>query len=279
MFQNLDLNLISLGRVFFINFLFLSIRYIIFAGAAFLIVWVWKKEYFYAFRIQKNFPEKQKIINEIKYSFLTFCIFGIVGIGVFVASKMGYTKIYSEISQYGYAYFFLSIAIAILIHDVYFYFAHRLMHHKWLFKKVHSVHHQSTNPSPWASFSFHPLEAVLEAAIVPILVVIMPIHPLAIVSFMFFMTFMNVLGHLGVELYPNWFLKSQWTNWNNTSLHHNMHHQKFNCNYGLYFNWWDRLFGTNHPTYFQEFHRITSERDIILKKSKELNHETFAIQK
>ncbi|MEI7983754.1 MAG: sterol desaturase, partial [Bacteroidota bacterium] len=27
---------------------------------------------------------------------------------------------------------------------------HRLIHHPLLFKRVHLVHHQSTNPSPWA---------------------------------------------------------------------------------------------------------------------------------
>lgn len=279
MFQDLDLSFTSFMKVFFVNFTILSVRYVVFAGLAFWIVWVWKKEYFQAFRIQKKFPEKEKIFHEIKYSFLTFCTFGFVGMGVFTASKLGYTKIYYEISQYGYGYFFLSILLAILIHDAYFYFAHRLMHHKWLFKKVHAVHHQSTNPSPWASFSFHPFEAVLEAAIVPILVFIIPIHPLAIVSFLFFMTLMNVLGHLGVELYPNWFLKSKWTNWNNTSLHHNMHHQKFNCNYGLYFNWWDKLFGTNHPTYLKEFERVTSQRNELLEKVKQQNKEIFATLK
>ncbi|MGL1488967.1 sterol desaturase family protein, partial [Vibrio parahaemolyticus] len=39
------------------------------------------------------------------------------------------------------------------------------MHNKRIFKYVHLVHHHSTNPSPWAAYAFHPLEAVVEVGI------------------------------------------------------------------------------------------------------------------
>lgn len=256
-----------IGKVFAINYSLLSLRYFVFSGLAYLFFWIWKKEKFIPHRIQKKFPELDKIKGEIKYSLLTFLIFALVGVGIFIARRLGYTKIYSDISEYGVPYFIFSIIASILIHDAYFYFTHRLMHHKLLFKKFHSVHHYSLNPSPFAAFSFHPYEAIIEAGIVPLLVVIMPIHPLAIISFILFMTSLNVLGHLGIELYPSYFVSSKWTNWNNTSTHHNIHHQKFNCNYGLYFNWWDKLFRTNHPEYADEYIRITNKRDMIVHKA------------
>jgi sterol desaturase/sphingolipid hydroxylase (fatty acid hydroxylase superfamily) len=31
--------------------------------------------------------------------------------------------------------------------------------------------------------------------------------------------------------------------------HHALHHEKFGANFGLYFNVWDRLMGTNHRDY------------------------------
>jgi hypothetical protein len=43
----------------------------------------------------------------------------------------------------------------------------------------------------------------------------------------------------------------------NTSTHHAMHHEAFRANYGLYFNIWDRLLGTNHPQYEQRFAAVT----------------------
>lgn len=262
---NLEISVPLLGKVYLINYLLLSIRYILFSGIAYLVFWYWKKDRFLPHRIQKKLPNSDKIFSEIKYSFSTFLIFSLVGVGIFTARKLGYTKIYTDINEFGYAYFFLSIALALLFHDAYFYFTHRLMHHKLFFKAVHSVHHNSTNPSPFAAFSFHPLEAIVEAGILPILVFTMPLHPLAILAFLLAMTGLNVLGHLGIELYPSNFVVNKWTGWNNTSFHHNMHHQKFNCNYGLYFNWWDKLFHTNHKDYIDEFIRITELRDSELK--------------
>lgn len=275
--QGFEITLPLIGKVYAINYALLSIRYFIFSGLAYLFFWMWKKEKFIPHRIQKKFPEAGKVSGEIKYSLLTFSIFAAVGVGIYIARRFGYTKIYSNISDYGLPYFIFSIILAILIHDAYFYFTHRLMHHKLLFKTFHSVHHYSTNPSPFAAFSFHPFEAIVEAGILPILVVIMPIHPLAILAFILFMTSLNVLGHLGIELYPSNFVRNKWTNWNNTSTHHNVHHQKFNCNYGLYFNWWDKLFGTNHSEYSKEFSRITETRDNILyeEKSKQKKSETL----
>lgn len=263
----MELTLPLLGKVYLINLILLSLRYMVFSGIAYFVFWVWKKEKFLPHRIQKKFPNSEKIFDEIKYSFSTFLIFSCVGVGIFTARRLGFTKIYTEINEYGYTYFIFSIVAALLIHDAYFYFAHRLMHHKFLFKTFHSVHHNSTNPSPFAAFSFHPLEAILEAGILPILVFTIPLHPLAIVTFLLFMTGLNVLGHLGVELYPSNFVTSKWTAWNNTSFHHNMHHQKFNCNYGLYFNWWDKLFNTNHKDYIKEYVRTTELRDSELQNN------------
>lgn len=252
-----------LATVWFINFSLMTIRYLLFAGVAYSFFWIWKREKWQYKRTQMDYPDKSKLWYEFKYSMITMTVFAFVGVGVFTAKKYGFTFLYTEISEFGIGYFILSIIVAILIHDTFFYWGHRLMHHKSIFRYVHKVHHNSTNPSPWAAFSFHPYESVIEALIVPILVVIMPIHPLAILVFLLYMTFMNVLGHLGFELYPKGFTTHWLWKWNNTATHHNMHHRFFNCNYGLYFNFWDRVMGTNHPNYHKVFEEVTSRKAII----------------
>jgi len=40
-----------------------------------------------------------------------------------------------------------------------------------------------------------------------------------------------------------------------------MHHRYVTCNYGLYFNLWDRLLGTNHPQYHQQFEAIKTRNN------------------
>ena len=66
----------------------------------------------------------------------------------------------------------------------------------------------------------------------------------------------NVYGHLGWELYPKNFQRSLIGKWINTSINHNQHHQYFKGNYGLYFLWWDRWFGTLREDYNAKYDEV-----------------------
>jgi sterol desaturase/sphingolipid hydroxylase (fatty acid hydroxylase superfamily) len=69
----------------------------------------------------------------------------------------------------------------------------------------------------------------------------------------------NAMGHAGFELHPRWWLSTPLTRWINTTTHHDLHHNGgFNRNYGLYFTWWDKWMGTEHPKYAERFHEIVS---------------------
>jgi sterol desaturase/sphingolipid hydroxylase (fatty acid hydroxylase superfamily) len=153
-----------------------------------------------------------------------------------------------------------SVALSLIIHDTYFYWIHRLLHHPVLFRHAHLVHHKSTNPSPWASYSFHLLESVLEGGILVVVAFALPIHPLALVLFIISGFIINVYGHLGYEIMPKGLRNSIWFEIINTSVHHNLHHSKFKGNYGLYFRVWDRLMGTEHPDYIKEYDRVQRNR-------------------
>jgi len=229
------------------------LRYLIIAGAAWLIVWKWFPQRFAKYRIQTNVPETRHIKREFFYSILTMFVFASIGTCVIFAAWHDWTQVYARFDKHGIPYFLFSIFLALVIHDAFFYWAHRLMHHPLLYKKVHLVHHLSTNPSPWAAFSFHPYESVIEALIIPIIVVLFPIHIYAIIIFLIIMTALNVVGHLGYEFYPEGFVIHPLLRLSNTSTHHNMHHKFVHCNYGLYFNWWDRWMKTNHPEYANKF--------------------------
>jgi sterol desaturase/sphingolipid hydroxylase (fatty acid hydroxylase superfamily) len=41
--------------------------------------------------------------------------------------------------------------------------------------------------------------------------------------------------------------------------HHALHHEKFRANFGLYFNVWDRLMGSNHLDYERRFDSATGD--------------------
>jgi lathosterol oxidase len=267
-------------RRYVFGFTISSLRYFLFAGLLYALFYVWKKRDFFKYKIQQKYPDNKHILREIKYSLLSISVFAGVGTLMFTLTKMGYTKAYTDFNEHSVGYFILSVVVMILAHDVYFYFAHRFMHWKAIYPYVHKIHHQSTNPSPWAAFAFHPVEALLEVAIAPIMLFVLPLHPFAILAWLLFMTTMNVIGHLGFETFPKGFTKGTITKWLNTSTHHNMHHKYVTANYGLYFNVCDRLLGTNHKAYDTEFEMVKerTEKMSLEEQSNEEKNQTLLEQ-
>jgi lathosterol oxidase len=239
-------------------YLFDLLRYLIPASIAFLIFWVVGRKTWNHLFIQKVFPKQRQLWHEFAYSMSTVLIFSIIGIGVFKSEKAGITLIYHNLDDYGIPYMIGSLIFTIVFHDFYFYWTHRFMHHKKVFKFVHRVHHESTNPSPWAAYSFHPFEAIIQAMVLPILIFIVPLHDLTLFIFLAYMIIRNVIGHLGFEILPKGFTRNKWLNWNTAITHHNLHHKNFNTNYGLYFSWWDNLMKTTDERYHETFDEVKS---------------------
>jgi lathosterol oxidase len=259
--QTLHLDLSQLqGLLAFAAVLFavLLARYLVIAGPLYLVCWKLLRDRLQRRRIQRTFPPGRRMLKEFLWSLSTFVIFSLVGVSLLFLDRAGWIRMYHRIDQHGWAYWTLSIALMLVLHDAYFYWTHRLMHVKQVFRYFHRVHHLSFNPSPWAAFSFHPLEAVVEASVIYVIALTIPFHPSALFAFLLIMTLMNALGHLGYELYPTGFTRHWLGRWFNTSVHHNVHHHRVHCNYGLYFNWWDRLLGTNHPEYHEIFDGVTA---------------------
>ena len=241
------------------------LRYAIPASIAFAVFWVWRWDALEHRRIQRRRPSVKAFRREVRYSISTAVIFSAVGLATFHLVRAGVLHRYSDVATYGWAWWAASIVIAIVIHDTYFYWTHRAMHHPTLFARFHRVHHLSTSPSPWAAYAFAPLEALVSALVVPLILLVVPMHESALFVFLVYMIVMNVIGHLGIELYPSWFARRRWTRWYSTSTHHNLHHRDFRGNYGLYFTWWDRLCRTQHPEYVATFESVTTRSPIYLR--------------
>lgn len=167
---------------------------------------------------------------------------------------------YYSIGEYGFLYLIGALILMLFIHDTYFYWMHRLIHHPRLFKTIHLVHHKSTNPSPWTSYAFHPLEALLESFVFVIFLFAIPIHPILLSTFFLINLFITVSGHHGFEFLPTGWTKHWLGKWINTSVSHNQHHKYFNKNYGLYFTFWDRMMGTLSADYDSEFLDVKSRK-------------------
>lgn len=222
-------------------------RYFLLCSWVFALFYLWKQRAWLHRKIQQKFPQASDYRREIGYSTLTALIFAAVGYGCLGTPLRQYTHLYTDVSEYGIGYLVFSVLIIVFLHDTYFYWMHRLMHHPRLYRHVHLLHHRSVNPSPWAAYAFHPLEAAVEAGILPIILFFMPVHPIALFCFVSLMLWFNVYGHLGYELFPKKMYEHPVGRWLNSSVYHNQHHERFHGNYGLYFTCWDRWMGTLRP--------------------------------
>jgi len=163
------------------------------------------------------------------------------------------TLLYSSLSEYGLWYLGVSYVAVLIFQDMYFYFMHRMFHHPWFFRWLHRGHHYSGDPTPWTSFAFDPLEAILQASFFLIIIFIVPLHFITLLTILMTMTVWAVLNHLGFEVFPPSFPRHWLGRWFIGSTHHSIHHRKYTVHYGLYFTFWDKLLATNDPSYEQEF--------------------------
>ncbi len=251
----------SYFEFFIFIFLMMVVRYLIVAVPLYSLFWIWKPTWTEKSKIQPKSRHKAIPKAELLYSLSTLFVTALWGAVLFWIYKQGFLRIYTEINgAAGYAYMVFTIFISMVIHDAYFYLAHRLMHTRKLFHYVHAVHHKSMNPTPFASFSFHPIEAFFEVFFLLPLLLILPMHPYAIFIFLFLTFFFNVAGHLGHELNPAGMWEKWWGRWLTTPTHHNLHHQLFNCNYALYYRHWDRMFNTLHASTGKVFNEIKARK-------------------
>lgn len=232
-------------------------RYVIAAGALTLLLVVfsnWAENR----RIQRGRKAKRgDYLREILSSMRTVVVYAFVTLAILVGRETGIILL--SIENAALTTILWQFAVIVVAHDAYFYWMHRAMHHKRLFRATHLHHHKSRTPTPWTAYSFTTIEAVLEVAFVPIFLLItsqleIAYAAFAILAFIWHQMIRNVMAHAGSELFPAGWVDNPWTSWISTTTHHDLHHSDRN-NYGFYFTWWDRWMGTEHPRYRQEFRK------------------------
>lgn len=188
----------------------------------------------------------RQIRREIGWSLASATIYGLpAGLVAWGWQDRGWTQIYSDLDTHPAWWLPVSVTIYLVFHDSWFYWTHRWMHHPKLFRIAHAVHHASRPPTAWAAMSFHPIEALMGAVVIPVLVFAVPIHVGALLVVLLIMTVMGVINHIGWEIFPQRLVHGPIGQWLITASHHQRHHRDYGCNYGLYFRYWDRLCGTD----------------------------------
>jgi len=218
--------------------------YIMPAGQLYLMYHVFQKPENEPHRIQQRRPTDEQTRREIRFSILSIAIFAVMGTVLFEMWKAGLTSIYTSFSDYPLWYLPVSLFASLFLFDTYFYWLHRFMHWPPVFRYTHLGHHRSVSPTPWAIYSFQPLEAILQFIGIMLLVTFLPMHPLVFWAFLSFDTLVNTAGHTGYELVPERLSSQPVLRHFNTVTHHDSHHTNTRVNFGVFFNTWDRWMGT-----------------------------------
>lgn len=247
-------------------------RYVIGAVGIWFITWVLLSKVLKNRRIRKSLPSvlrNKQIIREARNSMITIVVFTFCFsvtnqlMEVFYGGSI--FKIYSDVSEYGWAYLLFSIVLWSFGLDTYFYWTHRFMHLPRFYKFFHMTHHRSHNPTPFTAYSFAPPEAVLVYIFAPVFFILVPMHETAFMAAMLIQIIRNAMAHCGYELFPRGMAQHPVFGIFATVTHHDLHHEKSNGNYAFYFTFWDRVMGTEHPEYIERFERATEndERHIV----------------
>ncbi|KAL8876389.1 MAG: hypothetical protein Q9198_005408 [Flavoplaca austrocitrina] len=138
---------------------------------------------------------------------------------------------------------------AMVLADTFQYFTHRAFHvNKWLYKHVHSMHHDIYVPFAYGAFYNHPLETIpIDGIGFPYCLAIAGLDNRQAALFGAIWTFKTVVDHCGYDFpYNPCNIVCP-----NSVLFHDLHHQTWGMkyNFSVYGAFWDCVMGTSWNPY------------------------------
>jgi len=176
-----------------------------------------------------------KVVHNMFYTFLgvlQWTLWEAVFMHCLATGRMPYvTDAESFGTSWGLFRFVLTCGLVAIWRDMHFYFAHRFIHIKFLYKYVHSLHHRNTDVEPFSGLCMHPIEHLLYFACCgPALYVYA--SPFCFMWFGVHLLISPAASHSGYE-----------DNFQSDQFHY-LHHRFFECNYGTGGIPYDKWFGT-----------------------------------
>lgn len=140
----------------------------------------------------------------------------------------------------------LMLVVSIVAFDAWFYWAHRFMHTRLMYR-FHAEHHRSVAPTVWSTYNDSLVDAFVMQSYYLWAPLILPIPPVVLVVHRLYDHFNGTIGHSGFEFWagPGSRAPSPMV----CVTFHDQHHSRFRYNYANFFSFWDRLMGTIDPKY------------------------------
>ncbi|MDQ3286734.1 MAG: sterol desaturase family protein [Pseudomonadota bacterium] len=141
----------------------------------------------------------------------------------------------------------MELVAGIVLLDLAIYWQHRLFHLlPWLWR-IHRVHHNDIGFDATLGLRFHPAEIVLSLLYKLALIVALGLSPWTVLLYEVLLASFALVTHADVTLTPRWEARVRrllvTPDWHR--VHHSVHRQETDSNYGNILSVWDRLFRTH----------------------------------
>ena len=137
---------------------------------------------------------------------------------------------------------FFEVLFILIVDDMFFYVLHRLMHeNKYIYRKIHKIHHRASTPFPSEYLYTHPLEW-MTGMIGPFIGIFL-LQGVSIYSFWLILIIRN-LHELDIHSGLKSSYLTKYFPFSGTNEHHDLHHSILDGNYASSFSFWDKMFKT-----------------------------------
>lgn len=193
-------------------------------------------------RLQPGARTPSTLHHDLRYTIATVVLGTLLGFGTTQLILAGVIPLAT--TWPGATEMVLEIVLYVVLFDAYFYALHRLLHTRFLFRRIHAVHHRSRAPGVLTALAFHPLEGLLIIAFMPVAMWLIPVHLASLAVIIAFLSGSILLAHCGLDLFPSWWARVPLLNWYVTPPVHDVHHRRRDCNYSATLSIFDWAFGT-----------------------------------
>lgn len=139
-----------------------------------------------------------------------------------------------------------AIVAGVVLLDVAIYWQHRILHIVPIFWRLHRVHHADIGFDVTTGVRFHPLEIVLSMLVKLGLIAVLGVPPLAVLIFELALSAGSLFTHANFSLPTRVDHALRWVfvTPDMHRIHHSVHKDETNSNFGFHLSVWDRLFGS-----------------------------------
>lgn len=203
--------------------------------------------------LQTKFPKRNfknigtdRFQHNIYLFVINLIIFSIVPLSLVAIADFNESKHFGLFNQFSSLPLIIELLLTVVILDMAVYWQHVVSHRwQWLWK-LHQVHHSDRQIEVTTAVRFHPIELLLSLFYKGFIVILLGASVSSVVVFEFMLIMGAAFSH------SNWRLK---TNVDRLlrfvivtpdvhRVHHSVHRNEHDSNFGFFLIWWDKLFST-----------------------------------